>query len=57
MAWIRIGLGQGVLGFELGQQLIEVVDVPRSFDLRQHDHVELAPAAGDDLKNVVQSPG
>ena len=57
MAWIRIGLGRRVLGFELGQQLIEVVDVPGPLDLRQHDHVELGAGGRHDLQDVVERPG
>ena len=30
-----------VLGFQQRQQLIHVMDVPRSLDLRHHDHIEL----------------
>ena len=57
MAWMRIGLLDGVLGLELGQQLVEVVDVPGALDLRQHDHVELVAGGGDDLDDVVEHPG
>ena len=45
MAWIRIGFLTRVLGLELRQKLIEIVDVPRSFDLGQHDDVELVADA------------
>ena len=41
MAWIRIGFAQFVARFELREQLVEIVDVPRAIDLRQHDDVEL----------------
>ena len=57
MAWIRIGLGKRVLGLELGQQLVEVVDVPGPLDLRQHDHVELGAGRRHDLQDVVEHPG
>ncbi len=30
-----------VFGFQLGQQLVKIMDVPRTFDLGQHDHIEL----------------
>ena len=43
-----------VLGFELRQKLIEIVDVPGAFDLRRHDDVELLPDGGDDLGDVVE---
>ncbi len=48
---------QRVLGFELREELVQVVDVPRPFDLRQHDHVELAADGRHDLENVVERPG
>jgi len=34
-----------ILRFKLSQQLIEIMDVPSAFDLRQHDDVELLPIA------------
>jgi hypothetical protein len=34
------GLGDRVSRFQLGEELVEVVDVPRSLYLRQHDHIE-----------------
>ena len=46
-----------VLGFELGQQLVEIVDVPRAFDLGQHDDVELFAGRGNDFENVIEHPG
>ena len=45
-----------VLGFELRQKLIEIMDVPDAFDLRQHDDVELLADRGDDLSNVIEHP-
>ena len=45
-----------VLGFELRQKLIEIMDVPGAFDLRQHDDVELLADGGDDLGNIVEHP-
>ena len=50
-------LRQRVAGFELSQQLVEVVDVPRSLDLWQHDDVELPADSADNLHHVVQHPG
>jgi hypothetical protein len=49
MAWIRIGF--------LTACLIEIMDVPGAFHLRQHDDVELLADRGDDLLNVVEHPG
>ena len=46
-----------VPGLELRQQLVDVVDVPRPLDLRQHDDVELGADLGDDLDEVVERPG
>jgi len=37
--------GDAVARLKLGEQLVEIVDVPRPLDLGQHDHVELVPAA------------
>ena len=54
---MRIGFSDRVLGLELGEQLIEIMDVPCAFDLRQHDDVELLADRGDDLANVVEHPG
>ena len=34
------GLGDRMSRFQLGEKLVEVVDVPRSLHLRQHDHIE-----------------
>ena len=50
-------LAQRVLGLELRQQLVEVVDVPGPFDLRQHDDVELGAGGRHDLQDVVERPG
>ena len=47
---------QAVAGFELRQQLVEIMNVPRAFDLRQHHHVELVADGGDDLVDVVEHP-
>ena len=45
-----------MLSFELGEQLIEIVNIPRPLDLGQHDDVELAAHRAHDLDNVVQHP-
>ena len=45
-----------VLGFELGEQLIEIMNVPCTLDLGQHDDVELVADGGDDLGDVVEHP-
>ena len=50
-------LREPVLGFELGQKLIEIVDVPRPLDLGQHDDVELGAGGRHDLQDVVERPG
>ena len=49
-------LGDLVLGFELGQQLVEIVDVPRPLDLGQHHNVELVAGFGDQRGDVIQRP-
>ena len=46
-----------MLGFQLRQQLIEIVNVPGPFDLWQHDHVDLVASLGHDLGHVIQHPG
>ena len=43
--------------FELGEQLVEVMDVPGPVDLGQHDDVELVADRRDDLGDVVERPG
>jgi hypothetical protein len=50
-------LAQGMLGLELGKQLIEIVDVPRPLDLGQHDDVEFGAGGRHDLQDVVEPPG
>ena len=40
IAWTRIGRSSPCARLELGQQAVDVVDVPRPLDLRDHDHVE-----------------
>ena len=56
MAWIRIGFVDAVARFELGEQLVEIMDVPRALDLGQHHDVELVADRGDDLDQVVERP-
>jgi hypothetical protein len=46
-----------VLGLELGEQAVDVVDVPGALDLGDHDHVELVADLADDLGQVVEDPG
>ena len=42
-------LGDRVPRLQLGEKLVEVVDVPRALDLGQHDHVELVADRSHDL--------
>jgi hypothetical protein len=44
------------LGLELGEQAVDVVDVPRPLDLGDHDHIELVADLGDHLGQVVEHP-
>src|SRR5688572_4115998 len=46
-----------MLGLELSEELVEIVNVPRPLDLGQHDDVELVTRRGDDLAHVVEHPG
>src|SRR5262249_9092347 len=43
-------------GFELGEQLIEIVNVPCPFDLGQHDRVKLVANGGNNLRHIIQRP-
>ncbi len=45
------------LRLELGEQAVDVVDVPGALDLRDHDHVELVADLGDERRDVVEDPG
>ena len=54
---MRIGFFIVWRAFELRQQLVEIVDVPGSVDLGQHDDVELVADSADDLDHVVERPG
>src|SRR5215468_899331 len=44
-------------GFELGQELVEIVDIPRALHLGQHDDVELVADGGNDLDDIIERPG
>jgi acyl dehydratase len=44
------------LRLELGEQAVDVVDVPRALDLRDHHDLEPLADLGDDLGQVVQHP-
>ena len=43
--------------FELGEQAVDVVNVPGAFDLGDHDDVDLVADLGDDLGEIVEDPG
>ena len=45
------------LRLELGEEPVDVVDVPGALDLRDHDHVELVADLGDERGQVVEDPG
>jgi hypothetical protein len=45
------------LRLELGEQAVDVVDVPGALDLGDHDHVELVADLGHELGQVVEDPG
>ena len=49
-------LREARLGLELGQQLVDVVDVPGTLDLGDHDDVELVADLGDQRREVVEHP-
>ena len=42
---------------ELRQQLVEIMDVPHTVDLRQHHHIEFATDGTDNFDQVVEHPG
>ena len=44
------------LGLELGEQAVDIVDVPGALHLGDHHHVELGPDLGDDRGDVVEHP-
>ena len=43
-------------GFQLGQQLIKIMNVPGAFHFRQHDHIDLVAYLRDNLGNIIQKP-
>ena len=45
-----------VFCFQLGEELVEVMDIPGSFHLGEHDHVELRSDCGDDLDHIIENP-
>ena len=49
-------LGQTGLGFELGEEPIDVVDVFRSLHLRNHDHVERIAGLDHRRRQIVEPP-
>jgi hypothetical protein len=50
IAWIRDRTAHLVARRELGEQLVQVMDVPRTLDLRQHHDVELVASRSHDLR-------
>ena len=50
------GLLDGMARLELGEELVEIMDVPGALDLGQHDDVQLVADLADDLDDVVQHP-
>jgi hypothetical protein len=51
-----MGMRETVLGLELREQPIEIMDVPWSIDLRQHNDVELLAHFADNLYDLVKRP-
>ena len=49
-------LGQAVPRLELGEKLVDIMDVPGAFDLGNHHHVELVADGADDFGDIVQNP-
>ncbi len=45
-----------VLRFQLGQELVEIMNIPRPFDFGQHDDIELLSHRAHDLGHVVEHP-
>src|SRR5439155_937070 len=45
-----------VAGLELGQEAVDVVDVPRPLDLGDHDHLEPAADLAHQPHDVVEEP-
>ena len=56
MAWTRIGRLRPAARLELGQQAVDVVDVPRALDLGDHDHLEAVADLGHQRRDVVERP-
>jgi hypothetical protein len=48
---------EAMFGFELRQQLVHVMNVPRAFHLRHHDDIELRADFSDQTQDVVEKPG
>src|SRR5204863_279844 len=46
-----------VAGLELREQAIDEVDVPGSFDLGDHDHLETVADLAHEARDVVEGPG
>ena len=51
------GAGKAGLGFQLGDILVCEMNVPRAFDLGQHDHVQLVAGFQDQFGNIFLKPG
>ena len=47
---------QARLGLQLGEQAVDVVDVPGALDLRDHDDLELVPDLPHQFGDVVEHP-
>ena len=56
IAWTRIGRSRPRPRLELGEQPVDVVDVPRPLDLRDHHDLELVADLADELRQVVEHP-
>ena len=50
------GLLDAVLGFELSEKLIQIMNIPSPLDLRHHDDIELAADRRHDFEDVVENP-
>ena len=57
IAWTRIGRSRPGLRLELGEQAIDVVDVPGALDLGHHHHLEHVADLGHQRRQVVEHPG
>src|SRR3954467_10270721 len=66
IAWTRIGrsrrarppprAGGGGERWGLGEEAVDVVDVPRALDLRDHDDLEALADLGHERRDVVEGP-